>query len=242
MKVLAISSSRVGNSGFLEKATPLIRDFIGENSLNIAFIPFASVQRDYGEYGELVKEALSSLPFSIETVIPDELKTAIKRADVIMIGGGNTFKLMYDIYYYQLFDLIQNKVKTGTPYIGWSAGANIAGRSISTTNDMPIIQPQSFTSFGFLPFQINPHYINQTTKGFNGETRDQRLEEFIALNPKVPVVGLPEGTALRLEGSSLYFIGDKEGVLFQSDVNKFPQKRAITKGEELSALLSVSTQ
>lgn len=242
MKVLAISSSRVGNGGFLENTIPLISDFIGENSLNIAFIPFASVQRDYAEYGKMVKEALSSLPFSIKTSIPNEAKTIIEKADVIMVGGGNTFKLMHDIYHYQLFDLIQNKVKSGTPYIGWSAGANISGRSISTTNDMPIIQPQSFTSFGFLPFQINPHYINQATEGFNGETRDQRLEEFIALNPNVPVVGLPEGAALRLEGTSLYFIGDKEGVLFQNDLNRSLQKRAITKGEELSALLSVSRE
>jgi dipeptidase E len=184
---------------------------------------------------------LSSLTFSIKTATPDEGKTIIEQADVIMVGGGNTFKLMHDIYHYQLFDLIQNKVKSGTPYIGWSAGSNISGRSISTTNDMPIIQPQSFTSFGFLPFQINPHYINQTTEGFNGETRDQRLEEFIALNPKVPVVGLPEGTALRLEGTSLYFIGDKEGVLFQNDLNRSLQKRAITKGEDLSALLFIPT-
>jgi len=104
---------------------------------------------------------------------------------------------------------------------------------------MPIIQPQSFTSFGFLPFQVNPHYINQTTEGFNGETRDQRLEEFVMLNPNVPVIGLPEGTALRLEGNALQFIGEG-GVLFQSDANKRPQKATIIKGEDLSALLSVS--
>ncbi|MBO9681859.1 MAG: Type 1 glutamine amidotransferase-like domain-containing protein, partial [Flavisolibacter sp.] len=100
-------------------------------------------------------------------------------------------------------------------------------------------QPQSFTSFGFLPFQINPHYINQTTEGFNGETRDQRLEEFVTLNPDVPVIGLPEGTALWLEGTGLHFIGE-DGVLFQSDANKRPQKTTIINGQDLSALLFIS--
>ena len=240
MKVLTISSSRVGNSGFLENAIPLIHDFIGKDAINIAFVPFASVQRDYEEYGNMVKVALASLPYSVNTVTPVNAHSVIEKADVIMIGGGNTFKLLHDIYHYQLFQLIQNKVKNGTPYIGWSAGANIAGKSICTTNDMPIIQPQSFTSFGFLPFQINPHYINQTTENFNGETRDQRLEEFVTLNPNVPVIGLPEGTALRLEGNTLQFIGDKDGVLFQSDANTRPQKMKIAKGEDLSVLLSVS--
>jgi dipeptidase E len=237
MKVLAISSSRVGNNGFLENVISLIRDFIDKDAIKIAFIPFASVQRDYKEYGSMVKKALASLPYSINTAISDQANPIIENADVIMVGGGNTFKLLHDIYYYDLFRLIEDKVKSGTPYIGWSAGANIAGRSIGTTNDMPIIQPQSFTSFGFFPFQINPHYFNQTAEGFNGETRDQRLEEFVTLNPNVPVIGLPEGTALIREGSSLHFTGDRDGVLFQSNPDKVLKKRIIAKDEELSRLL-----
>lgn len=238
MKVLALSSSRVSNSGFLEKAISIIGDFIGKDAVNIAFIPFASVQWDYEAYGNMVKEALASLPYSVNTVTPADANSVIEGANVIMVGGGNTFKLLHDIFHYNLFDLIQNKVRNGVPYIGWSAGANIAGRSISTTNDMPIIQPRSFVSLGFLPFQINPHYFNQTTEGFNGETRDQRLEEFVTLNPNVPIVGLPEGTALMLGESSLKFIGDN-GVLFQSDSDKRLQKRTIAKDENLSSLLSV---
>jgi len=204
--------------------------------LNIAFIPFASVRKDYEGYGAMVKNAMASLPYSFHTATPDNVRMVAGNADVIMIGGGNTFKLLHDIYKYDLFKLIQNKIANGTPYIGWSAGANISGKSISTTNDMPIIQPESFTSFGFLPFQINPHYINQTPEGHNGETRDQRLEEFVLLNPGIPVIALPEGTALRLENNKLHFIGDKKGVLFQNE-NASPRKTTILQREDLSWLL-----
>lgn len=237
MKVLALSSSRVGNGGFLENALPLISDFLGYDHLKIAFIPFASVQRGYEDYGKMVEEAFASLSYSIQPVIPSNAKAIIENADAIIVGGGNTFKLLHDIYNYELFELIQNKVTNGTSYIGWSAGANISGRSISTTNDMPIIQPKTFVSLGFFPFQINPHYINQTVEGHNGETRDQRLEEFAILNPEIPVVGLPEGTALRLDNDHLHFVGGKDGVLFRCELNSLPQKTTIIQGEDLSVLL-----
>jgi dipeptidase E len=240
MEVLAISSSRVGNGGFLENALPLIKEFISKDNHRIAFVPFASVQRNYDEYGDLVRKALELLPNSIEIVKPNAAKKTIEQSDVIIVGGGNTFKLLHDIYDLDLFDLIRDKVKTGTSYIGWSAGANLTGAGIFTTNDMPIIQPRSFIAFGFLPFQINPHYHNQTIDGHNGETRDQRLEEFATLNPKIPVVGLPEGTAIKLTNGALQFIGEKDGILYQTDVNKMPFKKTISQGEDLSLLYPVN--
>ena len=236
MKVLAISSSRVGSGGFLENACSMIREFISNDNYRVAFLPFASVQRTYHEYGDLVKEALVSLPNSIDIVTPAGGKKTLEQSDVIIVGGGNTFKLLHEIYELGLFELIKNKVQGGTTYLGWSAGASISGKTICTTNDMPVIQPRSFTAFGFLPFQINPHYINQQPHGHNGETRDQRLEEFVLLNPGIPVVGLPEGTALKLSDSKLQFIGDKDGVLFQADASKTVLKKGISMGEDLSAL------
>jgi dipeptidase E len=237
-KILAFSSSRVGNSAYLEKAAPVIHEFLGNAQLNIAFIPFASAKDDHEAYRDMVANGLAGLPFSITAVTPDNAKATIKAADVIMTGGGNSFKLLHDIYQYQLLDIIRDKVDAGAPYIGWSAGANLTGPTICTTNDMPIIMPKSFNALGLLPFQINPHYTNYKPEGHNGETRDQRLEEFMLLNPELPIVALPEGTYLRLENSFLNYFGEAEAFLFSTiEGEKKPSKKSILDGNDLSFLL-----
>lgn len=235
IKMLALSSSRVGSGGFLEAALPLITEFLGRFTGTIAFIPFASVTKDYQEYGSMVREALATHSLSINVVEPGNAKEVITSSSAIMVGGGNTFKLLHDIYELNLLELIRDKVKNGCPYIGWSAGSNIAGRTICTTNDMPVIQPASFNALQFIPFQINPHYLNEVREGFNGETRDQRLLEFVSLNPNIPVAGLPEGSALWLENDKLQYIGENSGVLFPGmDSTKI----SIATGTDLSYLLT----
>lgn len=236
MQVLAFSSSRVGSGGYLEAAAPVIEKFISKASPNIAFIPFALVDKNYEGYGDNVRKGLSGLPYNIQTVTPENAVTAIANADVIMVGGGNTFKLLYDLYAFDLIDLIKKRVHNGTPFIGWSAGSNIAGATICTSNDMPIINPGSFDALGFLPFQVNPHYYNQPISGFNGETRHQRLTEFIQLNPNVPVVGLPEGTALWLKDGKLKLVGESNAVLFKWEDGSASQKEFTADGD-LSFLL-----
>jgi len=146
----------------------------------------------------------------------EDAARTIEECEGVMVGGGNTFKLLHDLYELDLVDLIKRKVDEGVPYIGWSAGANLTGLSIGTTNDMPIIEPRSFKAFGFLPFQINPHYYNQVTEGFNGETRDMRLEEYLKVNPDRLVVGLPEGTALILKDGILRYEGKEPAIVFSA--------------------------
>lgn len=240
MRVLALSSSRVGGGAYLAAAVPMIKNFLGKEPLQLAFVPFAAVDGDYEDYANKVRAGLSSLPYAVNVVTPSNREEVIENSDVVVVGGGNTFKLLHDIYHYNLFSLIQQKVTEGMPYIGWSAGANLTGRTICTTNDMPIIQPHGFTAFGFLPFQINPHYYNVVIEGFHGETRDQRLSEFLLLNPGVPVVGLPEGTALQLMDGKLQLLGSQPAILFQynGDGQALPKKE-LQPGENLSFLLRV---
>jgi dipeptidase E len=237
-RVLVFSSSRYGNGGYLSAAAPVIKSFLDNAPLNIAFIPFASVGNDYDEYASMVRAGLAELPHTINAVKPDNAKVVIGQSDVIMVGGGNTFKLLHDIYKYQLLDIIRDKINAGIPYIGWSAGSNITGPTIATTNDMPIIEPRSFNALGFLPFQINPHYTNKKIEGHNGESRDQRLQEFLILNPGVPIVALPEGTALLLDKGVLNYLGEVPAILFskQSDTDEIIC-REIHAGEDLSGLL-----
>ena len=157
-RILAFSSSREGNKEYLQTAVAPIHHFLGNAPLQIAFIPFASVNINYEAYTDKVRQALKELPYNIQTVSNTNAIADIEKADVIMVGGGNTFKLLHDLYAVQIMELIKEKVNKGIPYIGWSAGSNIAGATICTSNDMPIINPGSFDALSFFPFQINPHY------------------------------------------------------------------------------------
>lgn len=240
MQILALSSSRVGEGAYLEQASLLIRDFLPLRKARIAFLPFAGVDPDHAAYAALVREGLAQEAWSLEVMGPSNGRELLAVADAVMVGGGNTFKLLHDLCKFDLLEPIRQRVRQGLPYIGWSAGANLTGRSIATTNDMPIIQPAQFAALQFFPFQINPHYVNIVAPGFHGETRDQRLGEFVRLNPGIPVVALPEGTALLYQAAVLRFVGTASGVLFRGDAGGNPSKSIIEPGSDLSLLMTAA--
>ncbi|WP_027672896.1 dipeptidase PepE [Rheinheimera baltica] len=218
MQLLLLSSSRVNNSDYLAPYMPWVKQALqGINEL--LFIPYAGVSSSYDEYLLKVQQAFKSTGIIVSSIHQHtNPKTALQNAQAICVGGGNTFHLLYQLYQLDIIDTIKERVTRGVPYIGWSAGANIAGASIKTTNDMPIIQPASFDALGFLPCQLNPHYQNFSPKGFHGETRDMRLAEFMRLNPTMPIIGLPEGSALVLKDSNVNYIGQENGYYFLDGV------------------------
>ncbi|GAB4093489.1 type 1 glutamine amidotransferase family protein [Flaviaesturariibacter terrae] len=233
-QILALSSSRVGGGPYLGAALPWIREVLGEERRRIAFLPFAAVGISDEQYADNVRAALNGLPYEVEVYTAENARTLLSRCDAIMVGGGNTFKLMADLYRQQLIDRIRDRVLQGIPYIGWSAGSNVIGRSICTTNDMPIVQPESFLALRLINFQINPHYYNVQIPGFHGETRDMRLTEFCQLNPGIPVLALPEGTALHLKGEALVYRGEVPGYLFTGMGNNEVQREELAPGTDLA--------
>lgn len=215
MKILALSSSRAGSSGYLEPAVPLIKEISGGEIRKFAFIPFATTGSQQ-EYGEKVQEALKELDITIEMVTPQNGKELLNSCEGILTGGGNTFKLLHNLYQFDLLQLVRHRVLAGIPYVGWSAGSNILGLTISTTNDMPVIQPPTFEALALLPFHINPHYYQVKVEGFNGETRDDRISEFLALNPHARVIALPEGSGLVAASGKIIYRGAEPGYCFSS--------------------------
>ena len=233
INALLLSSSRVGNTPYLAHAIEHIKP-LTKQATKWLFIPYAGVSMGYDNYLDAVVNGLRELQLDISSIHQHgDPKQAIKDADGILVGGGNTFHLLHELYRYDLLHLIREEVEAGKPYIGWSAGSNVSGMSIRTTNDMPIIEPPSFTALGILPFQLNPHYSNYQAPGHNGETRAQRLLEFTKVDPLTPVVGIMEGTALYRQGNQLSLLGDRPAYLFCGD----QQEVEIPVGSDLSHLL-----
>ncbi|HEX2835044.1 MAG TPA: dipeptidase PepE [Thermoanaerobaculia bacterium] len=208
-RLLLISSSIVHGHGYLDHSEHAIRELLaGRNS--IGFVPFA--QKDHDGYTARVRERFA--PWNLEvTQVRD--RADVEAAEAIFIGGGNTFRLLHELVGRDLMDVLRRRVHAGMPYIGSSAGTNVATPSIKTTNDMPIVYPPTFDALHFVPFQINPHYLdpdpNSTHKG---ETREERIREFHEENDLM-VVGLREGAMLWVEGEDAKLIGDRPARIFR---------------------------
>ncbi len=211
-----------------------IKKFLGDKPVKALFIPFAAVTFPFDEYEEKVNERFQEIGHEVVGVhhFEDPIK-AVNEAEAIIVGGGNTWQLVRMLHDQGLMKAIREKVLAGTPYIGWSAGSNIACPTLRTTNDMPIIDPSSFNTMDLVPFQINPHYLDANPEGHGGETREQRIEEFLEINPDTYVVGLREGTMLKLENNKLDLIGNRQLRIFM----KGTEPKEVSAGDDLNFLL-----
>jgi len=234
MRLLLISSSRVHGSGYLDHCAAEIRDFLGGVD-RLLFVPFAI--GDHDGYAGRVRDRLARLGIGVDALhqAPDG-EEAIRQSRAIFVGGGNTFRLLNEMATRGLLEPMRRHVRGGCPYLGSSAGTNLACITIKTTNDMPIVHPPSFDALALIPFNINPHYLDPDPASTHmGETREERIREFHEMNSP-PVVGLREAALLRIEGSSMALRGAAGARLFLR--NQPP--REISPGSALDFLLQIS--
>ncbi|MGY6647764.1 dipeptidase PepE [Wenyingzhuangia sp. IMCC45574] len=213
--LLLASSGSVHGSGYLEYLLPAI-DKLFKDVEQLLFIPFAQPSGiSYDEYTDFVQDALSSLGIQVMGIHEyKDYKEALTQADAIYVGGGNTFLLVAKLYEFGLLDTLKEVVSNGVPYLGTSAGTNIAGLTMQTTNDMPIVLPPSFNTMGLVPFNFNAHYISANKSSTHrGETRETRIKEFQKLN-LIPVLGLKEGSWVRVKGDDIFLRGGLSAIWF----------------------------
>jgi len=222
-KLLLISNSTMAGEDYLGWPKHYISDFLNNEKVKkVTFVPYAgvglsleSLEASYDVYTERVREVFASLGFEIESVHQaDDPVKMIQAAESIAVGGGNTFHLVAKMHDTGIMKAIKEKAEQGTPYMGWSAGSNVACPTLMTTNDMPIIQPKSFDCLNLIPFQINPHYLDANPEGHGGETREQRIEEFLVVNKEMKVLGLREASLLFVEGKLMKLLGSRQLRLF----------------------------
>jgi dipeptidase E len=237
MQLLLISNSTLYGSGYLDHAEAEIRDFLAHvNRKRVLFVPYALHDRD--DYAGTAQKRFAKMGYELTSIhTAADPPKAVEETEAIFIGGGNTFRLLNALYDANLLDPIRRRVAEEMPYIGSSAGSNVAAPTIKTTNDMPIVQPPSFDALGLVWFQINPHYLDADQNSTHmGETREQRLLQFLEEND-TPVIGLREGAMLRMEDNITLLKGSTGARIFRrgfEPVETLP-------GDQLDALLQPST-
>ena len=215
MNLLLISNSTNAGEAYLKYPIQEIAKTL-EGIDEVVFIPYAAVTFSYDEYEAKVQDRLNEIGVKVRSIHHAiNKRNFIRHAKAIMIGGGNTFALLKKMQEEDLLDMIFHRVKAGVPYVGWSAGSNVNCPTICTTNDMPIVQPESFRAIGLVSFQINPHYLDANPEGHAGETREQRIKEYLEANRSRYVVGLREGCMLRINDEGIQLIGSRPMRIFK---------------------------
>jgi dipeptidase E len=251
MKLLLISNSTNYGEPYLAWCQTHIDYFCERNGIsadsNLLFFPFAGIKigdhsypSSYNAYEERVQNVFRGWGYNNVTSIHQykNKEEMIEKADCIIVGGGNTFHLFAEMHNFSLIEKVRERVSKGIPYIGWSAGSNLACPTLCTTNDMPVIQPKSFEGLNLIPFQINPHYLDPTPEidkmiKHGGETRQDRLNEYMAVNQKITVVGLREACALWVEDNKMTLRGGKKMIVMQHGKANYE----LNPGSDVSMLL-----
>lgn len=212
-RLLLISNSTLHGSGYLDHAASEIIDFLGAVR-RVLFVPFALANRD--AYAAQARSRFAAMGFELDSLHEaNEKGEAVSRAEAIFIGGGNTFRLLKTLYDFDLLQPIKERVVASMPYVGSSAGSNVAAPTIRTTNDMPIVEPPSFAALGLVNFQINPHYLDPDSNSRHmGETREERLLQYLEEN-ETPVIGLREGAMIRVERGLAVLKGSSGARIFR---------------------------
>jgi dipeptidase E len=233
MNLLLISNSTNAGEAYLKYPIAEIQKTLA-GVTEVVFIPYAAVTFSYEEYERKVQERFDEIGIKVRSVHRAlNKRNFVRHAQAIVIGGGNTFALLKKMQEEDLLDVIFRRVRAGVPYIGWSAGSNVTCPTICTTNDMPIVEPQSFRAIGLVPFQINPHYLDANPAGHAGETREQRILEYLEANRSRYVVGLREGCMIRIEGESIELIGSRTMRIFKKGIETYEVK----PGDDISFLV-----
>lgn len=233
MNLLLISNSTNAGEEYLQYPIERIGAFLAGVE-EVAFVPYAAVTFSYEAYEAKVAARFEQIGVRVRSVHgQSDPREAIRRAQAICVGGGNTFALAKKMQEQGLVREIADKIASGTPYVGWSAGSNVTCPTICTTNDMPIVQPESFDAIGAVKFQINPHYLDANPEGHAGETREQRIMEYIEANPDRWVAGLREGCMLHLHDGRMELIGSRPMRMFKKGVEPF----GVAAGNDLGFLL-----
>jgi dipeptidase E len=212
-RLLLISTSTVFGTGYLDHAESEILDHLEEVS-RVLFIPYALF--DHEAYAAKVRERFERMHFGIDSIHEaKDPRQAVVAAEAVFIGGGNTFRLLKALYDHGVVEAIRERAAKGMPYMGASAGSNVAGPTIRTTNDMPILEPPTLDALNLFPWQINPHYIDaDPTSKHMGETREERLLQYMEEN-ETPVIGLREGAILRIRNGEVTLRGQAAARLFR---------------------------
>ncbi len=240
--LLLISNSTNAGEEYLAWPREHLKSFYqGYGVKDILFVPYAgvnlapeSVEESFNIYEKRVASVFGELGLGIYSIHKESDPVgAVRNAEAIAVGGGNTFHLVKMMQETGAMDAIRTRVLEGIPYSGWRAGSNVAFPSMRTTNDMPISEPPSFNCLNLIPFQINPHYLDANPQGHAGETREQRIMEFLTVNRDIYVAGLREGCLLKVIGNGMELVGKRPLRIF-----KFGEEpRELLAGDDLHFLL-----